>query len=184
VLFRLFLPPVILAAAACQGRAPSPPVPRPVIEAKDSRGTVTARVTPGHPCRANVDGLELLVGGRPLVAMNGSARWTGEDAADGTTLRKNDEMVARIHANQLFDHQGLSLVRLMADGSVQDFEGKISRRANVAPNRITIGEFEVTGTHDAALAVMLTAPEATPEVRALAACHYLLVERSDEPKRR
>ena len=178
MLFRLVL---LFTVVACQGRSPSPPVPRPVIEAKDSHGTVTARVTPGHPCRANVDGLEMLVGGRPLVAMNGSARWTGEDAADGTTLRKNDEVVARIHANQLFDHQGMSLVHLMPDGTIQDFEGKVSRRANIAPNRITIGDLEVTGTHDAALAVMLTAPEATPEVRALAACHYLLVDRTDEP---
>jgi len=181
VLYRLTI--LALTLGACQRGTPAPPVPRPVIEAKDASGTVTARVTPGHPCRANVDGVELLIGGRPLVAMNGSARWTGEDAADGTTLRKNDEMVARIHANQLFDHQGLSLVHLMPDGAIEDFEGKVSRHAKVMPNRITIGEIEVTGTHDAALAVMLTAPEATPEVRALAACHYLLVDRSDEPKR-
>ncbi|MEJ7604278.1 MAG: hypothetical protein WKG01_40840, partial [Kofleriaceae bacterium] len=61
MLYRLSLLVLVSAlVGACQGRTPSPPVPRPVIEAKDARGTVTARVTPGHPCRANVDGLEML----------------------------------------------------------------------------------------------------------------------------
>ena len=140
---------------------------------------MTARVVIGHPCRATVDGMELIVGGRPLIAQLGSARWTGEDGPNGTTLKKNDAAVARIHANQLFDAEGVPLVRVMDNGDISNPAGQIVRKAIVMAGfspTITIGDVTVTGTIDVPLAAMLTAPGVGPEIRALAACHYLLPE--------
>jgi hypothetical protein len=143
------------------------------IEATDD-GLVVARVIPGRPCRAIVAGVELLVGGRPLVAQIGADRWTGEDAENGTTLRKNDQIVARIHANQLFDANGIPILRVLDNGDIVDKANAVARKAVVAGDRITIDSFTVTGTTDIAIAAMLTARETVPEVRALAVCHYLL----------
>jgi hypothetical protein len=129
-----------------------------------------------------VDGRELLVGGRPLVAQVGETRWTGEDAANGTTLFENGHPAARIHANQLFDPDGVPLVRVMDNGDIGNPAGQIVRKAVTAATKITIGDVTVTGTSDVALAAMLTAPEVTAEIRALAACHYLLPAESSEEK--
>jgi hypothetical protein len=38
----------------------------------------------------------------------------------------------------------------------------------------------VTGTTDVVLAAMLTARAASPEIRALAACHFLLTDRAQK----
>ena len=108
------------------------------------------------------------------MAHNGATRWTGEDAANGTTLKKNDAAVARIHAKQLFDAEGLPIVRVMDDGTIATRAGVVVRRAVASPNGVTIGDLTVTNTTDLALAAMLTAREAEPELRALAACHFLL----------
>ena len=163
-----------LAAAGCQT---TPPAPKPVVEitAKDATGAVTARVVPGRPCRATVDGVELLVG-RPLVAQVGTDRWTGESAANGTTLKLNDQPVARIHAKQLFDHQGIPLVRVLDNGDVVDKANAVVRKAVAGANTVTIGDVTVAGTTDVVLAVMLTAREAAAPVRGLAACHFLANE--------
>src|SRR5688572_5025896 len=92
---------------ACQDGATSPRAPehnpsiqqREAIEVRDVRSTnVIARVTKGPPCRATVDNVELIVGGRPLIAQYGDVQLTGEDAPNGTTLRQNGEDIARIHA--------------------------------------------------------------------------------------
>jgi hypothetical protein len=132
--------------------------------------------------------VELLVGGRPLVAQHGAARWSGEDAPNGTTLRKDGAAVARIHARQLFDAEGLPILRVMDDGSIANRASVIVRRAVVAPppaaNAVLIGEATVTGTTDVVLAAMLAAPEAPPDVRAMVACHYLLPEAPPSPEAR
>ena len=150
---------------------------------RDAAGVVTARVVPGRPCRASVDGVELLVGGRPLLSQHGATRWTGEDAANGTTLRKDGAPVARVHARQLFDAEGLPILRVMDDGSIANRAGVIVRRAapaagSAAPaaGSVQIGDVTVTGTTDVVLAAMLAAPEAPPELRAMVACHLLLPE--------
>ena len=161
---------------------------------RDASGAVSARVVPGRPCRATVGDLELLVGGRPLVATQGAVRWTGEDAANGTTLFKDGAPVARYHARQLFDAEGLPILRIMDDGSIADRASVVVRRAAVVPaatagpgrtpgsaaaptaGAVTIGDVTVTGTTDVVLAAMLAAPEAPPAVRALVACHLLLPE--------
>ncbi len=161
--------------------APAPAAPA-AIEVRDAAGVVMARVVPGRPCRATVEGVELLVGGRPLVAQHGAARWSGEDAANGTTLSKNGAPVARVYARQLFDAEGLPILRVLDDGSIANRASVIVRRAVVPPTpvgsavAVKIGELTVTGTADVVLAAMLAAPEAAPDVRAMVACHLLLPE--------
>ncbi|HET9482552.1 MAG TPA: hypothetical protein VFO79_01235, partial [Xanthomonadales bacterium] len=157
----------LLPAVGCQGSS-SEPAPRPAapaIEVRDATGSIVARVKPGRPCRASVDGIELLVGGRPLVAQVGTDRWTGEDATNGTTLKKNDAPVARIHAKQLFDQNGIPLIRVLESGDIVDKANAVSRKAVATPAGITIGDLQISGTQDVVLAAMLTAREALPEVR-------------------
>lgn len=165
----------IAALGGCRGHA-EPAPPPPAIEVREASGAVTARVVPGHPCRATVEGAELLVGGRPLVAQDGAARWTGEDAANGTTLKRDDAPVARVYARQLFDADGIPILRVLPDGSVTNRASAVVRHAAVAPtgDAVTVGTAIVTGTTDIVLAAMLAAPEAPPRVRALVACHFLL----------
>ena len=162
--------------AGCQGRS-EPDLPRPaVIEARVA-GAVIARVTVGHPCRAEVDSDELLVGSNPLVAQVGNSRWTGDEAANGTTLRKDGAPIVRVNTQaggiEVFDQAGVPVVQVSSDGVVANAAGVVLRRAAVATGSIKIGDATVTGTSDAALAAVLTAPELIPEVRALAACRRL-----------
>jgi hypothetical protein len=169
----------LLLVGGCRcGAEREPPPPPPAIEARDADGVVTARVVPGRPCRATVEGLELLVGGRPLVSQQGAIRWSGEDAPNGTTLLKDGRPVARVHARQLFDAEGLPILRVMEDGSIANRASVIVRRAAAAPaaNSVTIGDATVTGTTDVVLAAMLAAPEIAPDLRAMVACHLLLLE--------
>lgn len=175
----------LLCAPACQGSSSSTAATpaRPAIEVRDPAGAVVARVVPGHPCRATVDGVALEIGGRPLVAQHGAHRWTGDDAANGTTLRRDGAAVARIHARQLFDADGIPMLRVMDNGDVVDPTGRIARKVLASPD----GGLRITGPRGAAtisglgatadelaLAAMLTAPGVEPELRGLAACHYLL----------
>ena len=166
----------LLPAFGCQGASEQRTQPAASIEVRDSTGSVVARVQPGRPCRASVDGVELLVGARPFVAQVGTDVWTGETAANGTTLKKNGAVVARIHARQLFDDQGIPLIRVLETGAIVDRANAVVRTAAPGATGVTIGELSVGGTTDVVLAAMLTAREALPEVRALAACHFLLNE--------
>jgi hypothetical protein len=165
--------------AGCQGKSePDPPrPPPPVIEAR-SGGTTVARIVAGHPCRADIDGNELLVGTEPLVAQVGNSRWSGDDGADGTTLRKDGAAIVRLHDTretgvEVFDPQGSAILLFTADGAVSNARGEILRRAEPSRVAIKIGDSIVTGTSDLALGVIISAPELIPEVRALAACHRL-----------
>jgi hypothetical protein len=181
----------LLLVGGCRcGAEREPPPPPPAIEVRDATGAVTARVVPGRPCRATVEGLELLVGGRPLVSQQGAIRWSGEDAPNGTTLSKDGRPVARVHARQLFDAEGLPILRVTEDGSIVNRASVIVRRAIAAPaaNSVTIsppprpgspaptGDVTVSGTTDVVLAAMLAASEITPDLRAMVACHLLLLE--------
>jgi hypothetical protein len=169
--------------AGCQGKSePDPPrPPRPVIEAR-SGGATVARIVTGHPCRAEIDGNELLIGTEPLVAQVGNSRWSGADAehddAPGTTISKDGVAFVRIHDTQdsgveVFDPHGAAILLVTADGTIANARGEILRRAEPTSVAIKIGEAVVTGTSDLALGVIITAPELIPEVRALAACHRL-----------
>jgi hypothetical protein len=188
---------ILLAAAGCSSKERAPAPPPFAIEARDPAG-VTARLVPGRPCRATVEGVELMVGGPPLAAQNGAATWSAEDAPNGTTFRKNGTAVARFHARQLFDAEGLPILRVLEDGRVADRASAIVREAVPTATGVAIimpprsdssaqirppmhpdakevpPGVLVSGTDDAVLAVILTAPEVKPELRAILACHRLL----------
>lgn len=168
-------------AGGCQGKSePDPPrPPPPVIEARTG-STTLAHIIAGHPCRAEIDGDELLIGTQPLVAQIGNIRWSGDDTAgDGTTtLRKDGAAVVRIRdaqeaAIEVFDPKGTAILRLSADGAIANGNGEVLRRAEATRGSIKVGDAVVTGTTDVALGVLITAPELIPEVRGLAACHRL-----------
>ncbi len=167
--------------AGCQGKSePDPPRPPPPVILARAGGTTLAHIIAGHPCRAEIDGDELLIGTQPLVAQVGNTRWSGDDSAgDGTTtLRKDGATVVRIRDTQeaaieVFDPKGAAILRLSADGAIANGNGEILRRAEAARGSIKVGEAVVTGTTDVALGVLITAPELIPEVRGLAACHRL-----------
>lgn len=150
-----------------------------MIEARAS-GTIVARVVSGRPCRADIDGNELLIGTDPLVTQVGGTRWSGDDSDAGTTLRKDGAAVVRIRDRQdlgieVFDPQGAAVLSVAANGEIANAHGEILRRAEAARQTIKVGDSVVTGTSDVALAVLVTAPELIPEVRGLAACHRLFV---------
>jgi hypothetical protein len=145
----------LVGGCRCSADRAAPPPPPPAIEVRDATGAVTARVVPGRPCRANVGDIELLVGGRPLLAQEGAVRWTGEDAANGTTLFKDGAPVARYHARQLFDAEGLPLLRVLDDGSIVD-------RASVVVRRAAVGSAAAATTGSAAAAAPTTGPAAAP----------------------
>jgi len=156
----------------------------PAIEVHAADGSVTARVVAGHPCRATVDGVDVQIGGRPLVMMVGATRWTGTDDTNGTTLLRGDTQVARIFPADIapdqvavFAPRGIALVRVVRQGetaSVASGAGAVLRTVHQAPNGFRVGDMTVTGTNDLLLAAVLSAPEVGSEVRALAACHRLL----------
>jgi hypothetical protein len=150
-----------------------------VIEARAS-GTIVARIVSGHPCRADIEGNELLIGTDPLVTQVGGTRWSGDDAADGTTLRKDGAAIVRLRDRQdlgveVFDPQGAAILKVSASGEIANAHGEVLRRAEANRATIKVGDATVTGTTDVALAVLVTAPELIPEVRGLAACHRLFV---------
>ena len=143
-----------------------------------SGGATVAHVIAGHPCRAEIDGDELLIGTQPLVAQVGNSRWSGDDSDGATTLRKDGAAIVRIRdseetAIEVFDPRGTAILRLSADGAIANGAGEILRRAEATRAAIKIGDAVVTGTTDVALGVLITAPELIAEVRALAACHRL-----------
>jgi hypothetical protein len=171
--------------AGCQGKSSAGsavPAAAPAIELRDAKGKVTARVTPGHPCRATVDGIELLIGTAPLVAQLGEIRWTGDEAANGTTIKRNDEVIARIfpvdqqNETGLYTPEGVALFRgTLAAGKLDLISGAgalIGSATKLPKGGIAIGDRTITGTDDLLLAALLAA-EAPPEVRGLAACHRL-----------
>jgi len=167
--------------AGCQGKSePDPPRPPPAVIEARTGSTTLAHIIAGHPCRAEIDGDELLIGTQPLVAQVGNTRWSGDDTVgDGTTtLRKDGAAVVRLRdaqeaAIEVFDPRGVAILRLSADGAIANGSGEILRRAEAVRGSIRIGDAVVTGTTDVALGVLITAPELIPEVRGLAACHRL-----------
>ncbi|MGE0400970.1 MAG: hypothetical protein AB7T06_29950 [Kofleriaceae bacterium] len=185
------LPLLLLTVVACQGGGASTsekPASRTMIELRDAKGAVLARVTEGRPCRATIDGDELIVGGRPLVMMHGETRWAGDDIDGSTVITRDGESFARIFpatigndALDVFDREGVALIRATATGdtavvrdSGQSIARELSRTAAGIAIKMSSGDAVVTGTQDLLLAAVLSATEVSTEVRALAACHRLL----------
>jgi hypothetical protein len=177
---------LVLASIGCQGKSSTgsaqPVVAPPSIELHDAKGKVTARVIPGHPCRATVDDIELLVGTEPLVAQLGDARWSGDDNTNGTTFKHNDETIARMFPvdqpseTGLFTPEGVALFRATSAGDSAKLisgAGAIVGTVAKSPKGITLGDRLITGTDDLLLAALLGAQDAPPEVRGLAACRRL-----------
>jgi hypothetical protein len=198
---------VLAAVSACQSKsdagARQTAARPPAIELKDAKGQLIARVTPGHPCRAMVDEVELLVGTDPLVAQLGEVRWTGTTAANGITIKRNDEVIARVFPvdqrseTGLYTPDGVAMFRATISGDKADLIsgagaviGSVKKLPTggisiYSPQRDALlrgpaepglanGERVLTGTNDLLLAALLGATEAPPEVRGLAACHRLL----------
>jgi hypothetical protein len=185
---------IVLALAACQGRQSAPPPAPVVVRVMDETGHVVAELRPGHPCRASAGLGELIVGGPPIVASEGSAEWKGTSAPNGTTYEKNGERLARLYpiddpkSAAVLDMHGVALVRIAVDGGkaiVSNASGVPVRNlmqgaAGSAGPTIVIDSppSTVTGTDDLILASLLAAPELVPEVRMLAACDRVLAKGS------
>jgi hypothetical protein len=168
-------------SASSSASAVAEPAPH-AIELHDASGKITAKVVPGHPCRATVDDIELLVGTDPLVAQLGDVRWSGDVAANGTTFRRNDEPIARMYPSDqpmttgLYSADGSAIFRATAADTKADLvsaAGAIFATVTRAGGKLAVGDRTVTGTDDLLLAALLAAPTAPPEVRGLAACHRL-----------
>ncbi len=177
---------LLATVSACQSKSDAgarQTEPTPSIELKDAKGHVIARVTPGHPCRAMVDDIEILVGTDPLVAQLGEVRWTGTTATNGTTIKRNDEVIARVFPidqpseTGVYTPDGVAMFRATVSGDKADLisgAGAVIGSVKKLPTGgISIGERVLTGTNDLLLAALLGATEAPPEVRGLAACHRL-----------
>jgi hypothetical protein len=182
---------LVVALGACQGSSAGTGTPEKAateIVARENgpSGAVVARVKLGTPCRATVDGIEQIVGTAPLVSQIGTTRWSGDTATNGTTFKKTDATIARMYAASddelaLFDPEGVAFVRATrgkdGDVSISDRQSTVVRQAHLDKDTIVISgtgpKLVVTGTTDVLLAAILTAPEAIPEVRGLAACNRL-----------
>jgi len=97
-------------------------------------------------------------------------------------LTRDGDRAARIVVDgtrlQILDDRGIAVIRLRADAdtaTVLDGANTTVRTAKRSATSITVGDMTVTGTQDLLLAALLTAHEIGPEVRALAACHRLLL---------
>lgn len=187
-MFRSFAGVALLAGCPGQSTSDVPAAAPAGIEVRDALGEVTARVIAGRPCRAMIEGVDLQVGANPLVAMVGNTRWDGVDTARGATLTRNGVRAAEIVADagtlQINDDQGIPVIRARTDGDtvpVLDAANTTVRTAKRSGTSVTIGDMTVTGTQDLLLAALLTAHEIGPEVRALAACHRLLLLQKSAP---
>lgn len=178
-----------LALAGCQDRKPTPPPEPVVVQAKDANGNVIAELRPLRPCRAAVNGNEMIVGGPPILSQVGTSTWTGSSAENGTTYSRDSERVARVYpirdakAAAVLDMQGVAMARITVTGdkaTVADASTAPVRNLTKVGSTISIDAppMTVTGTDDLVLAALLTAPELVPEVRMLAACERVLVKGS------
>jgi hypothetical protein len=182
----------VLAAIGCQGKSEVPPAPSgpaPVV-VQDRKGVTLAELRPGHPCRATIGPVEMIIGGPPLVAQLGDAHWTGEDGSNGTTLERGTEPVARVFPVgdptqvAVLDNEGVAMARIQVSGGdalVSNLRGQVVRRLHTkVGGKIAVDQpaATATGTNDLVLVALLTTAEIPPEVRMLAACQRVLVKGS------
>jgi hypothetical protein len=183
----------LLCAVGCQGNAQAPASqqpPAPDIVVRDTKGVSLAAIRSGHPCRATIGPIELLVGGEPLVAQLGNDRWTGDTGDNGTTISRGVEKIARVFpvndATQVsvLDNSGIAVVRVKVSGgdaTVSSAGGQTLRVLHTKVGGEIVSDpaaFTATGTKDLVLVALLSAPELQPEVRMLAACERVLLKGS------
>jgi hypothetical protein len=180
---------LFLALLACQGeKAAPPPAPDP-IQVRDESGVIVAELRPLKPCRGSIGPVDLIVGGPPLVANLGGTEWKGSAAANGTTLIRDGEAVARVFPvgapteTAVLDMQGVALARIAVTGEVAVVSNAASvpvRNLRRDSNKIVSDQpaLAITGTADLVIAALLAAPELAPEVRVLAACERVLAKGS------
>lgn len=183
-----------LLLAACQQKQPDPPPAPIVVQVTDAAGKVVAELRPGHPCRAKVEGNELIVGGPPIQATEGSAQWVGSAGSNGTTYAKDGERLARLFPISspteaaVIDTRGVAQIRIQVDGdkarvvngASADIRSISRGTAGSAGPTLVIDKpaLTVTGTDDLVLAGLLASPELVPQVRMLAACERVLAKGS------
>ena len=188
MLFRSFAGVALLAGCTGQSSSDSPVAAPAGVSVRDATGEITARVVAGRPCRAMVEGIELQIGADPLVAMVGNVRWDGVETPKATMLLRNGVRAAELVTDdgklQINDDKGIPVIRSRIEGEtapVLDAANTNVRTAKRSGTNVTIGDMTVTGTQDLLLAALLTAHELGPEVRALAACHRLLLLQKSAP---
>jgi hypothetical protein len=182
----------VLAAFGCQ-TTPEAPAQAPLpagITVRDPKGVTIAELRPGHPCRATIGPVELIIGGPPLVAQDGDTRWSGDTGSNGTTISRGTDAIARVFPvgdptrASVIDPQGVALVRVTlsgGDATVVNAAGQIVRRLHTKVGGEIVSDppaASATGTSDLVLVALLSAPELAPEVRMLAACERVLVKGS------
>lgn len=178
---------LLALVVGCQSKKQAPP-PEPVpVQVRDSSGVLVAELKPLRPCRGSIGPVDLIVGGPPLLATLGDTKWTGSTAANGTTLARNGQAVARVFpvgdatAAAVLDMQGVALARIAVAGqtaTVSDAASVPVRNLKLSGTSITSDEpkLTITGTEDLILAALLSAPELMPEVRIIAACERVLAK--------
>ncbi|HSN26877.1 MAG TPA: hypothetical protein VLT45_11340 [Kofleriaceae bacterium] len=190
-MFGRFLP--VLCTVGCQGNAQPPasqqPLP-PDIVVRDGKHASVAEMHSGHPCRATIGPVEMIIGGPPLVAQLGNDRWTGDTGENGTTLSRGVEKIARVFPIgdptqvSVLDNDGIAVLRVKVSGgdaTVTNAGGQVLRRLHTKVGGEIISDpaaITATGTGDLVLVALLSAPELQPEVRMLAACERVLVKGS------
>jgi len=178
----------LAAALGCQGKADSadPTLPQ-MIEAREG-GSLLASVRPGRPCRATIGPNEMIVGGPPLVSQLGDTRWTGETTKTGTLVSRDGVFVARMFpvgdaaAAGIYDPTGVAMERIALEAgkvTVTDASSRITHTLVVKDKAIAVddGKTTITGTDDLVLAALIGTTDVAPELRMLAACERVLVQR-------
>jgi len=187
----------VAALASCQGAAsatndtPAPELTRDtakpagpvsmVATIKDSKKKI-ADIQSGRPCRVQIDGTDFIVGIEPFVMMVGEAKYDGSVTGESIVFTRSEAAVARVMESgdelAVFNPDGTALFRVSAnEGVVRNGVGspirEIRREGEAFLVSSSAGDIYVTGPADVLLAAVLTATEASPEVRALAACHRM-----------
>lgn len=183
----------LLCTVGCQGSsqtsASEQSLPPPIV-VRDTQGKSLAELRAGHPCRATIGPIEMIIGGPPLLSQLGPDRWTGDTGENGTTLSRGVDKIMRVFpvgdptTVSVLDGDGIARLRVQVSGgdaSVSNAGGQVLRRLHSKVSGEIVSDpaaFTATGTKDLVLVALLSAPELQPEVRMLAACERVLVKGS------
>jgi hypothetical protein len=173
-------PPQELSREIVKDKRPAGPAS--MVATKTDGNTKIADVLSGRPCRAQIEGTDFIVGIEPFVMMVGETRYEGQATSGSLVLTKNGAAIARYMETgeelSVFGTDGAALFRVTAsEGVVRNSAGspvrEVRREGEAFVVSSSAGDIYVTGPADVLLAAVVTATEASPEVRALAACHRM-----------